>query len=301
MPAGVNGVVGHKPTVGMVSRSGLVPVSRDQDTPGPLARHVVDAALTLAALGGRDPDDPITFERPDDPATELSTTALRGARIGVWHLPEVDSRVAEVFQSAVAALVAAGATVVDVDLEHQDEITDRELPALLSEFRRDLHTYLKTRPDCPQNLTELIRFNWDDEVELSLFGQQLFEYALRAPTTDDPEYVEQRAVARALARYSLEDPLTRYDLDAIVAPTNGPAWLTDYTAGDGDTLGSATPTAVAGYPAVTVPAGFVGALPIGVSFLGPRWADHQLLSLAAAFEHTHPARRAPTYLPTLPN
>ncbi|MFB9615534.1 amidase [Kutzneria kofuensis] len=285
-PGGVNGIVGIKPTLGVVDGDGIVPISHEQDTAGPFARHVVDAAITLSVLAGKD--------------YVPNATSLRGKRIGVWAMADIDAGVDKVMQHTVDTLRQAGATIVDVVPANQDEIGADELPALLTEFKHDLNAYLAMRPGVPQTLADLITFNRRDPVELSKFGQELFEQAQAAPPVTDPTYRQQRATATDLARRSIDDLIAADRLDAIIAPTNGPAWLTDYATGDVDLIGSSTPAAVAGYPDITVPAGFAGALPIGVSFMAGRNADARLIGLASAFERVSNARRAPTFLPTTP-
>jgi amidase len=302
-PAGANGIVGHKPTLGLVSRTGVVPISAEQDTAGPMTRHAVDAAITLSALQGRDPADAATLTvpagQPQDYAALLRPDALRGKRIGVWRLAGVDADVDRVVNASVAVLQARGATVVDVDLPYQDQINENEFPALLTEFRRDLNAYLAARPGAPDTLAEVIAFNRADPVELSKFGQELFEQAEVAPSPTDPVYLERRRTATDSARRSIDETLARFDLDAIMAPTNSPAWRTDYAAGDAFVLGSSGPAAVAGYPNVSVPAGHAGPLPIGVSFFAERWSDGKVLALAAAFERARPTYRPPTFIPTI--
>ncbi|AHH94454.1 amidase [Kutzneria albida] len=303
-PAGQNGVVGLKPSLGLVSRTGVVPISAEQDTAGPMARHVVDAAIALSVLQGRDPRDPATaaypVSQPRDYAALLNPGALRGARLGIWRMAGQDADVDKVMRSVVDALTAAGVTVVDVELPYQDQIAAAESPALLTEFRHDLEQYLRSRRCAPQTLAALIDFNSKDPVELSKFGQELFEQAQSAPPITDERYQAQREAATSLARRSIDEVLAANHLDAIVAPTNSAAWKTDYAAGDAYSLGSSTPAAVAGYPNVSVPAGFAGALPIGVSFMASKWRDARVLAFAAAFEQASGARRAPHYLPTLP-
>jgi len=302
-PAGANDIVGHKPTLGLVSRTGVVPISAEQDTAGPMTRHVVDAAITLSVLQGRDPADPATRNipagQPTDYAALLRPGALRGKRIGVWRLSGVDAGVDRVVDESVAVLTARGATVVDVDLPYQDVVNDNELPALLTEFRRDLGGYLAARPGAPDTLADVIAFNERDPVELSRFGQELFEQAEAAPAPTDPVYLERRRTATDAARRSIDETMDRHDLDAIMAPTNGPAWRTDYATGDAFELGSSTPAAVAGYPNVSVPAGYAGPLPIGISFFAERWADAKVLALAAAFERAHPAYQPPAFIPSI--
>jgi amidase len=319
-PSGQSGVVGLKPTLGLVSRDGIVPISAEQDTAGPIARHAVDAAILLDVVAGPDPADAATADIPGDlgDVGDLDPHDLHGARIGVWTLsPEesaaVDDGTEHVFEQAVKAIEAAGATAVPVTLANQDEIGAGETPALLAEFHRDIDAYLANTPgDHPADLAGLIQFDQQDPVELKYFGQELFEQAEAAAVPeDDPAIQQTRAHIRALARASIDDVLAQGpgpddDLDAIVGLTNTPGWVTKYFSVDGvadDFVYSTSgPAAVAGYPDVTVPAGFAGpqgALPIGISFFGTRWDDAHLLDLAYSFEQTTQARRAPEYLPTV--
>ncbi|MEU4804073.1 amidase [Actinosynnema sp. NPDC023587] len=289
-PAGQNGVVGLKPTLGLVSGRGVVPLSTRQDTAGPMARHVVDAAILMSALGGGD----------YAAAGSATGNAVRGARIGVWRKAGASPEADRVVQRSVDALRGAGATVVDVELPYQDRIDAVEFPALTVEFKHDLERYLATRPGRFRTIDDLIAFNERDPVELSRFGQELFLAARDAPPTSDPEYREQRRTATTLARRSIDEVLAAQRLDVIMAPTNSPAWQTDYAAGDAYVLGTSTPAAAAGYPNVSVPAGFAGPLPIGMSFMAGHRADAKVLRFAAAFEQLTHARRAPRYLTTLP-
>jgi amidase len=320
-PAGQNGIVGLKPTLGLVSRDGIVPLSAEQDTAGPMARHAVDAALLLQVVAGADDADAATGEIPADldaDFADLDLDALQGARIGVWTLtPEqsadVDDRTEAVFAAAVKQVEAAGATAVPVQLAHQDEINAGETPALLAEFHRDINAYLAATPgDHPADLAGLIAFDQQDPVELAYFGQELFEQAQAAAVpADDPAIQQTRDRIRQLARASIDEALAQGagpedDLDAIVALTNTPGWQTRYQNLDGRAdafgYGSSGPAAVAGYPDVTVPAGFSGphaAMPIGVSFFGTRWSDARMLDIAADFEDQTAAREAPGYLPTV--
>jgi amidase len=310
-PSGANGVVGIKPTLGLVSRSGVVPISAEQDTAGPMARHLLDAALTLQVVRGVDPGDPATaaaapFVSVDYLGT-LKRGALRGKRIGLWlagtgveNVPAVGA----VMTDVVADLRRLGATVVAADLPYQDQIGEPEFAALLVEFKHDINAYLATRPGPhPRTLAELIAFNDAHAAEeMPFFGQEIFE-AAQATSGDltDPAYLAQRRTATTLARRSIDETLARLRLDAVVAPTNGPAWVTRLPGGDtfDQFVGSSTPSAVSGYPNVTVPAGFVGPLPVGVSFIGPRFGEPRLLALAYAYEQGTRARRAPTFIPTI--
>lgn len=291
-PAGTNGVVGLKPSVGTVSAQGLVPISPYQDVPGPLARNVVDVAITYAAL---------RENGYVDYASTLAGARLTGLRIGVYRLVGANADVDRVVQSAVTTLQAHGATVVDVTLPYQDQIFAPEGAALATEFHHYIDQYLADRPTAagtPKSLAELIAFNTNDPVELSKFDQNIFQYAVTTPGLDDPSYLQARTTATTLAQQSIDQTIADNHLDAIMAPTNGPAWVTDYTAGDGFSVSSARPAAVAGYPDISVPAGFAGPLPLGVSFFAGKNTDARLLGIAAAFEHVTSARQAPQYLPT---
>ncbi|WP_394846761.1 amidase [Pendulispora brunnea] len=302
-PAGMNGVVGHKPSLGLVSRTGVVPISSEQDTTGPMARHVIDVAIALSVLQARDPADATTENvppnQPTDYARALDPRALRGARIGMWNLPELGPDVERIVRATAATMRAHGATVIEVVPPYQAELAADELPALLTEFKRDINAYLATRQGGPRTLADLIAYNKTDPAERTCFADQgLFEQAEAAPPPTDPEYRARRARLADLSRRSIDETLAKFQLDAILAPTNPPAWTTDCARGDNDIIPSSTPAAIAGYPHTTVPAGFVGPLPVGVSIFANRWADARVLSLAAAVERITHARRAPHYLPT---
>jgi amidase len=309
-PSGQNGIVGIKPTLGLVSRTGVVPISAQQDTAGPMARHVVDAALTLEALRGVDPADAATadsrpFQRADLTAG-LRPGALRGKRIGVWLAGtggDTDAEVARVMAETVANLQRLGATVVmGTDIPFQDEVNAAEFPALLVEFKHDLNAYLAGRPGRhPATLADLIAFNTAHaDRELPFFGQEIFEQA-QATSGDetDPAYLAQRQQATGFARRGIDETLASFHLDAIIGPTNSAAWKTTLGQGDAFSVSSSTPAAVSGYPSVTVPAGFSGPLPIGVSFIGPRFGEAKLLALAFAFEQGTQVRKAPTFIPSI--
>lgn len=284
-PSGANGIVGLKPTLGSVSGDGIVPISSHQDTAGPMARHVVDAAILMSVLDRRR----VSYE--------LAPGALRGARVGVWRQAGKSAGTDRVVASAVEVLRRAGAVVVEVELPYQEEIFAAEWPALLTEFRHELERYLASRPGAPRTLGELIAFNERDPVELSRFGQEIFLMARDAPPVTDPGYREQRRTATSLAKRSIDEVVAAHGLDVIVSPTNSPAWRTDYAAGDAFVLGSSSPAAVSGYPNVTVPAGFAGELPVGLSFMAGHGEDVKVLGFAAAFESVAGARRPPRYLP----
>ncbi|MFE6593478.1 amidase [Streptomyces sp. NPDC057781] len=298
-PAGMNGVVGHKPSLGLVSQSGVVPISAEQDTAGPMARNVIDTALTLSVLSGRDTVRAGSTVGLTDAATRPG--GLRGKRIGLWRLSSLGTEVDALMTRTAARLRAAGARVVEVTPPYQERLAELEFPALLSEFHRDIDAYLATR-DGPRDLAELIEFNRTHPAERTCFaGQELFEQALDAPGTTDPRYRAMRAELTELSRRSIDETMAAHDLDAIASPANPPAWTTDCARGDNDVIPSSTPAAVAGYPSLSVPAGTVDELPVGLLLMAGDHQDAELLSLGAAVEDRLDAWRAPRYLPTSPH
>ncbi len=306
-PASACGIVGLKPTLGLVSRAGIVPISSEQDTAGPMARTVADAAALLGVLAGADPADPATgvaAGRPGDYTTFLDGGALTGARLGVWRggCTGADGRTAAVLDMALAQLRDQGAEVLDpVDLPGVDDISEHEFAALLHEFKRDLNAYLGTLPGRhPATLAELIAFNSRNGQDvLCYFGQELFE---RADATSgdpaDPAAQAARGAAARLSRAALDGPLAAHHLDAIITLTMNPACLTDYVLGDHDVFHTSAPSAVAGYPVVSVPCGYVAGLPVGLSFMGPAWSEPTLISLAHAFEQAALPGRPPALRPS---
>ncbi|MGC5365485.1 amidase [Streptomyces sp. DT24] len=296
-PAGMNGVVGHKPSLGLVSQAGVVPITAEQDTAGPMARNVIDAALTLSVLSGGDTAHPGALAGLRERVTHPEN--LRGKRIGLWRLPVLGPEVDAVMTRTARKLRDAGAVVVEVTPPYQDRLAELEFPALLSEFHRDIDAYLATRQG-PRNLAELIEFNRTHPGERTCFaGQELFEQSLAAPPTTDPGYRAMRAELRDLSRRSIDETMAAHRLDAIAAPTNPPAWTTDCARGDDDVIPSSTPAAVAGYPSLSVPAGSVEGLPVGLLLMAGDHQDAGLLSLGASVEGRLDAWRAPRYLPTI--
>jgi amidase len=308
-PASACGIVGIKPTLGLVSRTGVVPISLAQDTAGPMARSVADAARLLSVLAGPDPADPATAGAAGQPAGyagSLDPAALAGARLGVWRDASraAGRSTAAVLDAAVAVLRAAGAEVVDpVELPGADGISEPEYLALVHEFKRDLNTYLASSPGShPATLAKLIAFNeQQSDRTLARFGQEIFEQA-EATSGDpaDPGYLAARAEASRRATEALDGPLAAHRLDAVVALTANPAWLTDYLLGDHDLFHTSSPAAVAGYPSVTVPAGTVSGLPVGLSFTGTAWSEPRLIALAFAFEQAAGVRCVPTLQASCP-
>ncbi len=292
-PSGACGVVGVKPTLGLVSRTGIVPISAAQDTAGPMACCVADAAALLGVIAGPDPADPATAQqaRPVPGYTGfLDAGALDGARLGIWRDGSAEARPATiaVLDAAVTRLRARGAQVIDpVHLPDVDKISDPEHTALLHEFKHDLDAYLGALGgDHPASLAELITFNTQHRSQVLLhFGQEWFEQAAaKSGSPADPECLAARGEARRLACTALDSALTGHQLDAVVALTGGPAWLTDHVLGDHHVFGTSSPCAVSGYPAISVPAGRVSGLPVGLTFMGPAWSEPRLIALAYAFE-----------------
>ncbi|WAT19143.1 amidase [Aurantiacibacter sp. MUD11] len=296
-PASVNGVVGFKPTVGMVSRTHVVPLSASQDTAGPMARSVTSAAMLLTAIAGSDPLDPATADA-DDYATDftagLAEASLQGVRIGVLRDRFGGfAPLGEVYEQALTDLRQAGAVLVDVTYEGNPEMGDAEYTVLLYEFQRDINTYLENSPaDIPvRSLADLIAFNIEHaDQELRWFGQDVFELALE--TTDEAEYLEARETARRLAgAEGIDALLAEHDVAFLVAPTRGPAWNIDLLLGDHwlGGIGIGSLAAVSGYPHLTVPMGHVERLPVGLSFIGAQWSDHAILQAGAAYERARSA------------
>ena len=336
-PAGHCCLVGIKPTVGLLSRAGIVPIAHSQDTPGPMARTVTDAALLLAAMAGFDPDDPVTAGaghafgsvgpgsgdpgssaghagRPGAPLDYtrfLRADGLRGARLGVARKHFFDGTDADpLIEEAIAEMRRQGAVIVDpADIATAGRFDAPELEVLLYEFKADLDAYLAALPAASptspgpapvRSLKELIAFNERHrDREMRFFGQELLVRAQAKGPLTDAAYRKALARCRLLSRrQGIDATLARHRLDAIVAPTGGPPWLIDLVNGDAPSGGSSTPAAVAGYPSVTVPAGFVFGLPVGISFFGAAYSEATLLRLAFAFEQATRHRRPPRFRPT---
>lgn len=308
-PASVNGVVGFKPTVGMVSRTHVVPISATQDTAGPMARTVADAALLLTAIAGSDPADPATTDADrykTDFTLGLDTASLRGVRIGVLRKQiGNDARVTAVFEQSLRDLEREGAVLVDVEWAWPDGFWDRSLDVLLFELWRDMDTYLAGLPGetMPNTLADVVAFNRANaREELRWFDQGLFEQALK--TTDEAAYVKARDVNLKTTREEGIDRLLReHRVAFLVAPTTGPAWVTDLIRGDNfpGGIGGGSLAAIAGYPHLTVPMGAVENLPVGISFMGAKWQDHAILQAGAAYERARTAELpVPTFRPWYP-
>jgi amidase len=307
-PANTNGIVGIKPTVGLVSRAGIIPIAHSQDTAGPMARSVSDAALLLGAIAGVDRDDPATAasRAPEgcDYTKFLDAKGLAGARIGVVRkLFGFHDAVDKLMNGAIEEMKRQGGVIVDpADIETLDQMGDAELQVLLYELKADLNAYLaQLRPDAPvHSLQEIIEFNERHrEKEMPYFGQDLFIKAQAKGSLFRKEYLDAREKCKTLMRAEgIDAVMDKFKLDALVAPTGGPACLIDLVDGDHDLGGSSTPAAVAGYPNINVPVGFVFGLPVGISFFGRAWSEPTLIKLAYSFEQATKHRRPPRFLPT---
>jgi amidase len=305
-PSSINGLVGIKPTVGLVSRSGIIPIAASQDTAGPITRTVADTALVLSALSGVDPRDPATAGSANKGRSDyqmfLDPNGLKGARIGVardyWGNASAD----KVMNAALEVMKKAGADLIDVKFPNLSKIGDAEFLLLQYEFKDGLEKYLAERGSQYKTLDDLIKFNKDNAAkELQYFGQAIFESSAKKGDLTSKEYVDAKETCRKYAREEgIDKVMNDNKLDAIVAPSNAPTWTIDLINGDcfSGYINSPAMPAVAGYPNITVPAGFARELPIGISFFGRAWSEGTLIKFAYAFEQLTKARRAPKYLPT---
>ncbi|MCJ0825316.1 amidase [Luteimonas sp. 50] len=311
-PAAMTGLVGIKPTLGLVSRAGIIPLAHSQDTAGPMTRSVADAALLLTAMAGSDASDDATApsaRHATDYSAFLKRDGLAGKRIGVVRkLAGMEPNADRVLEQAIALLRAQGATIVDpVDVPNIDTLGDDEFTILLYEFKHDIAAYLAGAGVAPKTLADLIAFNTAHAAqEMPWFGQELFEQAQAKGPLTERSYRD--ALARAKRRAGpegIDAALQANSLDALLAPSWGPAFPTDLVLGDhvvsGDpTVGGVSQvTSVAGYPSITVPAGFAHELPVGIVFMGAAWSEPRLIEIAYGFEQAARARRPPTFIPTL--
>lgn len=300
-PSSINGIVGIKPTLGLVSRDGIIPIAHSQDTAGPMARTVQDAALMLNVLAARDDADPATEARPatlPDYAANLSADALRGKRIGVLRSYGGAGRNAQVeaiLDDSIQRLREGGAEIIDpIDIDTEG-MGDAEYGVLLYEFKADLDAYLATAGAAVKSLADVIEFNNSNAADtMPFFGQDILIASQEKGPLSDAAYQQALATSKRIARDGIDNALSEHSLDALIAPSNGPAWLTDHILGDHFSVGSSSFAAVSGYANVTVPAGTVHGLPIGLSFIGGAFSERQLIELAYAFEQASKARRVPT-------
>lgn len=303
-PASINGLVGIKPTVGLVSRTHVVPISHTQDTAGPMTRNVADTAALLTVMAGADPADSATKDadkRKSDYTAALDADALKGKRIGVLtFLKGYHGLTDRAFAKALDDIKTAGAELVEIEkFPALEKIGEAELVVLLTELKAGLNAYLATTPPSVETRTlkDVIAFNAATAAELALFDQDLFEQAEKTKGLADPAYRKAAAAAKRLAGpEGIDRLLKQHKLDALVAPTGGPAWTIDVVTGDHFLGAASTLPAVAGYPHITVPMGEARGLPVGISFIGAAWSEAKLIALAYAFEQKTKARKAPRYL-----
>ncbi len=304
-PSSVNGLVGIKPTVGLISRTGVIPISPSQDTAGPMARTVRDAAMMLGAMAGIDAQDQITAtsrgRSVSDYTAALRPDGLNGARIGVArNYFGFHDGVDAVLKSALEAMKAHGAILIDpAELPNMDKVSEPENEVLLFELKASLNAYLEwLGPKAPvHSLKEIIEFNEKNrQTEMQYFGQDRFLKAEAKGPLTSKDYLEARAKCVKLTRQEgIDAVMDKFKLDALVAPSEGPAWLTDLVVGDRTLCSSTTAAAVAGYPSITVPAGFLFGLPLGISFFGRAWSEPMLLKLAYGFEQATKFRKPPQF------
>ncbi|RFP18625.1 MULTISPECIES: amidase [unclassified Duganella] len=302
-PASICGLVGIKPTLGLVSRSGIIPIAHSQDTAGPMARSVADAALMLAAMTGVDAMDPVTQEgagKAGDYRAALEKGGLKGKRIGVArNFFGTNDELDAVIEKALLDLKAQGAILVDTEVPNVSKYGDSETEVLLYEFKADLAAYLKDyAPHAPvSNMADVIAFNQKNhQHELPYFGQEYLERSQAKGDLDTPAYRDALANNQRYSRAEGIDQVMReHQLDALVAPTGGPAWLTDFINGDHFGGSFSSPAAVAGYPHITVPAGYVHGLPVGLSFVGAAYSEASLIRMAYSYEQATLHRRAPQF------
>ena len=300
-PSSSNGIVGIKPTLGLVSRSGIIPIAHSQDTAGPMARNVRDAAILYAAMMGRDSSDPLAEQLPENLPNVLeglAENALEGARIGVqrnYSGAGVDERVEQIFNDSIELMRQAGAEIIDGVTIDTQGMGAAEYEVLLYEFKADLNAYLSNSGAALDSLEKLIEFNAENAADvMPIFGQEIFLAAEEKGALTDAAYLEALEKSKTISRNGIDQALAENNLDAIIAPTRGPAWLTDHINGDQSSgISSSSLAAVSGYPAVTVPAGYVAGLPVGISFFGAALSDARLVALAYGFEQKSSARVPP--------
>lgn len=299
-PSSINGVVGIKPSIGLVSRQGIIPIAHTQDTAGPMARSVEDAVRVLQVIAARDENDPVTEDLNQDYVSHLSSDGLKGKRLGVLRsYSNFSTKVLKVFDNTLKTIENAGAEIIEMELKVPEGLGQNEMNVLLYEYKHDLNSYLKSADCTPNSIEDLIGFGEKHKRDvLPHFGQEYFEMALQKGTYEEEDYVQ------ALKNYdefrrNIDELLK--DVDALTAPTTGPAWLIDQVNGDAHGGGSSSSiAAISGYSAITVPMGYVSELPIGVSFIAGKFAETTLIEIAFAYEQMTKFRISPSLKPTVP-
>ena len=307
-PSGINGIVGIKPTLGVCSRRGIIPIDHSQDTAGPMARTVKDAAILLGALVAFDPTDAETHlergELLNDYTRFLDQNGLAGKRIGIAsEMTGFNAKVDELFKQAIETMKEKGAEIVeDVKFENLRKWDEPSYQVLLYEFKADLNKYLLEHPAAPvKSMEEIIEFNKKNaDREMPWFAQEIFELAQSKGDLTSEEYLKALKDSKLFAgKEGIDVVMEKHNLDAIIAQTNGPAWTIDWVNGDHFSGGSSSPAAISGYPNITVPMGYVHGLPVGISFFGKAWSEPTLIKIAYAYEQATKHRKAPEFLETL--
>ncbi len=305
-PSNNNGIVGIKPTVGLISRDGIIPISYTQDTAGPMARTLTDAVICLGILTGIDPVDEKTLGSSGRNLTDyisfLKPDGLKGKRLGVYKGPlgrhyKVDT----LFNRAVEFIKSQGAEIIEIENITESNVGGHSIKVMLYEYKEGLNAYFKSLgPGAPvKSVSELIEFNKNDSLELRYHDQRYLEMADQKPGTDDQDYIDALTALMIESREKgIDRVMNEHQLDAIIAPTGGPAWKTDLVNGDSFHVGSSSPAARAGYPNITVPMGFIDELPVGISFFGRAWSEPTLIEIAYGFEQGTKHRQAPEFIPT---
>jgi amidase len=305
-PSNNNGIVGIKPTVGLISRTGIIPISFTQDTPGPMGRSVEDAVICLGVLTGKDPADSRTLDPSakffSDYTVFLNPNGLKGKRIGLLrNSAAFNERVDTLMRKAVRDMRSLGAEIVEVDAPSRREYGNASFQVLLYEFKDGLNKYFAGLGDgAPvKSLKELIEYNKTDTIEMKYFDQKILIEAEKKGDLSSPEYKQAiRTMFKATREEGIDKVMNMYKLDALIAPTGSPAWKTDLILGDHFTGGSSSLAAISGYPAITVPMGFISELPVGITFFGRAWSEPLLIEIAYSYEQATGQRKAPKYLLT---
>ena len=304
-PATANGIVGIKPTVGLLSRSGIIPISFTQDTPGPMARSVSDAAIALGVMTGIDPSDSKTAASEGRYLTDytpyLKEDGLKGKRIG-WYTSARGQhfKVDTLMQKAADYIRSQGAEVIEIDNIYSREVSSLSFEVLLYEFRDGLNKYFASLGEAApvKSVEELIEFNRSDSIELRYYDQELLLEAQKKGSVDSKEFTEiLNKMNRLVREEGIDKVMAENDLDAFMAPTGSPAWKTDLINGDAFVISSSSPAAISGYPNITVPMGFIDGLPVGISFFGKAWSEPQLIEIAYSYESGTRYRKAPEFKP----
>lgn len=303
-PSTANGIVGIKPTVGLISRSGIIPISFTQDTPGPMARTVSDAAICLGPLVGLDSADSKTFSGSENALSDytpfLKKDGLQGKRIGLYtKYKGTNYKVDELMEQAIRDLESQGAEVIEFESLYDPAVHEYSFQVMLYEYKDGLNKYFASLGEnAPiKDLTELIEFNKSDSLEMYFYRQEYLEMAQEKGDLDSPEYIDALEQARSgMQEDGIDKVMNELNLDAIIAPTGSPAWKTDWANGDYYHIGSSSPAAISGYPNITVPMGFIQNLPVGISFFGRAWTEGLLIEIAYSYEQSTLHRRAPEFL-----